>query len=160
MAKAGRKGKYHEWLTPDGLMRVEGWARDGLSDKQICHNMEIGQDSFYKWKARFPEFAEALKRGKAPVDHEVENALLASALGHVQKVKKAIKLKTKRQLKDKGTIEEERVEFVEEEVYIPPQVAAQIFWLKNRKPQCWRDRQDHVINDMEDLKPLADMINE
>lgn len=140
MAKVGCKGKYHDWLTEDGLNRVEGWARDGLTDEQICRNMRISKDTFYRWVNQFSEFSDAIKRGRAPVDFEVENALLKSALGHTITVKKPMKVKTEKQLAGKGKIVEEHVEIVEEEVYIPPQVVAQIFWLKNRKPERWRDR--------------------
>ena len=35
------KGKYEYWLTPEGLLKLEGWARDGLTDEQIAHNMCI-----------------------------------------------------------------------------------------------------------------------
>jgi hypothetical protein len=53
MAKAGAKGKYHEWLTPEGLLRIEGWARDGLVDEQIAHNMGISTTTLYDYKNRF-----------------------------------------------------------------------------------------------------------
>ena len=134
------KGKYEEWLTDDGLLRIEGWARDGLSDKQIAKNIGISERSFTDWKTNHPSISAALKKGKAPVDIEVENALLKKALGFSVKVKKPIKVKTKRQLQGKGTIEEEHIEYAEEEVYVPPDTAAQIFWLKNRKPDKWRDK--------------------
>ena len=81
----------------------------------------------------------ALKEGKAPVDTDVENAMLKSALGHRVTVRKPIKLKTTRR-KDGMEITEEHVEYVDEEIYIPPQVVAQIFWLKNRKKDYWRDK--------------------
>ena len=135
------KGKYQEWLTPDGLLLLEGWARDGLSDEQIAHNIGIRTSTFYEWSNRFPEFAEAIKKKKALVDYEVENALHKRALGYKVTLKKPIKVKTKKQLKDKGLIEEEHIEYAEEEVYIPPDTAAQIFWLKNRRPDKWRDKQ-------------------
>ena len=32
------KGKYHEWLSEDGLIKIQGWARDGLIDEQIANN--------------------------------------------------------------------------------------------------------------------------
>lgn len=134
------KGKYEYWLTDEGLLRIEGWARDGLTDEQIAHNAGIHPDTLYDWQKRFPVISDALKRGKAPVDIEVENALLKKALGFSAKVKKPIKLKTKRQLQGKGTIEEEHIEYAEEEVYVPPDTVAQIFWLKNRKPDKWRDK--------------------
>ena len=140
MAKAGRKGKYVEWLTEEGLKRVEGWARDGLSDEQIMKNIGIAKDTYYRWKNDFKEFADAIKRGKAPVDFEVENALLKTALGHTMTLKKPIKVKVEKQLSGKGKIVEEHIEYAEEEVYIPPNAVAQIFWLKNRKPDRWRDR--------------------
>ena len=134
------KGKYADWITPDGLLLLEGWARDGLTDEQIAHNIGISTGTLYAWKNDHPEISEAIKKGKAPVDLEVENALLKKALGFTVTVKKPIKLKTKKQLKDKGTIEEERIEYADEEIYIPPETAAQIFWLKNRRPDKWRDK--------------------
>lgn len=140
-----RKSKADEWLTPDGLLRVKGWARDGLTDEQIAEKMGIHPATFYRWMAESREFCEAVKEGKAPVDIEVENALLNSALGHTVKIRKPIKLRTKKQLRDKGTIEEERIEYVDEEVYIPPQTAAQIFWLKNRRPDKWREKPPEVV---------------
>jgi len=76
-----RKGKYHEWLTPEGLIKLEGWARDGLSDEQIAHNIGITKTTLYDWKKRYPDFSAALKRGKEVVDREVENALYKRAVG-------------------------------------------------------------------------------
>lgn len=142
MITIGCKGKYAEWLTEDGLLRIQGWARDGLIDQQIAHNMGIAYSTFRDWVDKFPALSASLKKGKAPVDFEVENALLNSAKGYTTKVKKPIKVKTKKQLAGKGTIEEEHIEFVDEEVYIPPNTAAQIFWLKNRRPDKWREKQD------------------
>lgn len=75
------KGKYEYWLTPEGLVLLEGWARDGLTDEQIAHNMGIAASTLYDWKKRYPEISEPLKRGKAVVDRLVENALLKRALG-------------------------------------------------------------------------------
>ena len=62
------------------LMLVEGWARDGLTDKQIANNLNISEDTFYEYKKRYSEFSESLKKGKEIVDYEVENALLKTAL--------------------------------------------------------------------------------
>ena len=134
------KGKYQEWLEPDGLLRIEGWARDGLTDEQISKNVGVSYSTFREWCKSYSALSAALKRGKAPVDLEVENALLKKATGYKVKVTKPIKVKTRKQLKDKGTIEEEHIEYVEEEIYIPPDTVAQIFWLKNRRPSRWRDK--------------------
>ena len=121
--------KYEDWLTKDGLLRIEGWARDGLSLSQIAHNVGVADSTFRKW------------RDEHEADLEVENAMLKSALGHKETVRKAIKVKTEKQKVGEGKIVEEHIEYVDEEVYIPPQVIAQIFWLKNRRPDKWKEKQ-------------------
>ena len=145
--------KYEEWITPEGLLKIEGWARDGLTDEQIAKNIGINTSTIYDWKNKFSDFSKALKRGKEVVDREVENALLKRALGY-----KYTESKTVRSEKDG-----ERVEVTIKEV--APDVTAQIFWLKNRKPEQWRDKQDvHVEGNVnnpftglstEELKKLA-----
>lgn len=75
------KGKFEYWLTEEGLMLLEGWARDGLTDEQIANNCGITASTLYDWKKRFTEISDTLKRGKEVVDYEVENALLNRALG-------------------------------------------------------------------------------
>lgn len=62
------------------LILVEGWARDGLTNEQIAQNLGINPDTLYKYQKTYPEFSEALKKGKEIVDYEVENALLKNAL--------------------------------------------------------------------------------
>lgn len=122
------KGKYQEWLTPEGLLKIEGWARDGLIDEQIAQNIGIRAATLYEWKKRFPEISEALKRGKEVIDRQVENALLKRALGYeYEEVKE----------KFEGGILTERTVTKKEVV---ADTTAQIFWLKNRKPDTWRDK--------------------
>ena len=73
--------KYKDWLTEEGLLLIEGWARDGLTNDQIAHNIGIARGTLYEWQKTYPDFKDALKRGKAVVDRMVENALLKNALG-------------------------------------------------------------------------------
>lgn len=96
------KGKYQKWLEPEGLTLLTGWARDGLTDEQIAHNMGINKATLYDWIKKYPDISDSLKGGKEVVDIQVENALLKNALS--------------------GNI------------------TAQIFWLKNRRPNKWRDK--------------------
>lgn len=79
MRRLGRKGLYHDWLEGDNLLRLEGWARDGLTDAQIAENMGINVSTLYDWKNKYSEFANVLKRTKDIVDREVENALYKAA---------------------------------------------------------------------------------
>lgn len=138
-------------MTPDGLLRIEGWARDGLTDEQIAKNVGIAPRTFYEWAERFPQMAQALKKGKAPVDIEVENALLKRATGYTVKLKKPIKVKTTKRVTGKGEVTEERIEYVDEEQYIPPDTTAQIFWLKNRRPDKWRDKREEAPQQTNEL---------
>ena len=123
------KGKYEYWLTPDGLLRLEAYARDGLIDEQIAENIGINPATLYDWKKKYPEISETLKKGKEVVDIQVENALLKRALGYSYEEKKV-------EVSDEGT----KVTKIVKKVL--PDITAQIFWLKNRRPDRWRDKQD------------------
>lgn len=120
------KGKYHDWITDEGLLLIEGWARDGLTDEQIAHNMGIKRQTLYEWMKRFPDISDALKKGKEVVDRQVENALLKNALGFYYE---------EETVTNKGDV-------VTVRKYEKPNTTAQIFWLKNRKPKQWRDKQE------------------
>ena len=139
--------KSDPWITEDGLTKIQGWARDGLIEKQIAKNMGVAESTLRNWKNVFPEIAEALRKGKEVVDREVENALFKSALGFMQKVKKPVRIREVEYDPKSGKKirESEKWVQVEEEVYIPPQVTAQIFWLKNRKPDQWREKNDLTL---------------
>lgn len=139
------KGKYEKWLTPDGLLRLEAWARDGLTDKQIAHNIGITEQTLNVWKNKYPSFSESLKRGKEVVDIEVENALLKRALGY-----QYIETRVKRS--PDGV---ETTEIIKEVV---PDVGAAFIWLKNRKPDVWRD--NPMQDDDEVLKRLDQIIGD
>ena len=79
MAKVGRKSKYDDFIDRKGLVLVEGWARDGLTDLQIAKNIGVAMSTFCDWKNKHPEFSEALKRSKEVADFEVESALFKKA---------------------------------------------------------------------------------
>jgi len=136
------KGKFEEWLTPEGLLRLEAWARDGLTDEQIATNMGIAIRTLYEYKERYPQIMQALKIGKEVADIQVENALYTKALGIHKTLQKPIKVKDVYYENGKRIRETEHIEYGFEEIYIPPDTTAQIFWLKNRKPKDWRDKRD------------------
>jgi transcriptional regulator with XRE-family HTH domain len=120
------KGKYQEWLEPDKLILLEGWARDGLTDEQIAHNMGISRSTLKAWKKKYPTISATLKKGKEGVDFEVENALLKNALGFEY---------TEETVSQQGDVLEVRK-------FSKPNTTAQIFWLKNRKADKWREKQE------------------
>lgn len=148
--KAGRHGKYEEWLDKDGLLKVQGWARDGLSNDQIAHNIGITAKTLCEWQNRFSEFRNAIKKGKEVVDREVENAMLKRALGYEYDEV------TQEPVTDKDTgITEMRVtKRVTKQIV--PDVTAQIFWLKNRKPEEFRDKRDVELSGSVDLGSIIE----
>ena len=133
--------------------------RDGLTDKQIADNIGCSVSTLCEWKNKFPEFSEALKRGKDVADYIVENEMFQSCQTRTVTVKKPIKLK-KVMVDGKKRLEEERVEYAEEEVVIPGNVTAQIFYLKNRKPDKWKDRPQEKQDEAQktDMQTLADLL--
>ena len=143
-------GKYHDWLTEEGLLKIEGWARDGLTDEQIAKNIGIGYSTLQAWKSKYRDIQDTLKRGKEVIDREVENALLKRALGYTY-----------------NEVTQEANEFGELAVskvvtkQVSPDVTAQIFWLKNRKPKEWRDRKETEISGGLNINnPFADLTTE
>ncbi|WP_225231243.1 DNA-packaging protein [Solibacillus faecavium] len=125
---------------------------DGLTDEQIAKNIRITSSTLYEWKKRYSEISEALKRGKEIVDRQVENALLKRALGYrYDEV-------TRELVEDleNGGMKLDVTKVVTKEVQ--PDVTAQIFWLKNRKPTEWRDKQQvehsgEITNTIQQLTP-------
>ena len=103
--------KFEKWIEKENLILLEGWAKDGLTDEQIAHNMGITRKTLYRWKNKYGDIGEVLKKGKEIVDYQVENALLKAALDG--------------------------------------NVTAQIFWLKNRRPDKWRDKPHEPADDKE-----------
>lgn len=148
--KVGRRGKYEDWLDEDSLLKVQGWARDGLSNEQIAHNMGITFQTLYKWQDKYSELREALKKGKEVVDREVENALLKRAMGYeyTEVTQEPV------ENKDTGEVRMQVTKRVTKQ--IAPDVTAQIFWLKNRKPEEFRDKRDVELSGSVDLGSIIE----
>lgn len=104
--------------------------------------MGISRSTLNEWRGKYSDISDALKKGREISDYIIENALFQRARGYTATVKKAIKVK-KPYYDDEGRrIDEECVEIVEEEMHVPGDVTAQIFYLKNRKPSNWKDKPD------------------
>lgn len=148
------KGEYEYWLTEDGLILLSGWARDGLTNQQIAHNMGIHYKTLEKWKSKYDSINSALKKNKEIADREVENALKKSAEGYdvVEEI-------WERQFNSK-TGDFEMVLTKKVKKHIPPSNTAQIFWLKNRRPQQWRDKVEPHLTTSSNAttKTIADLI--
>lgn len=120
------KGKYAKWLEADNLLLLQAWARRGLSDEQIAHNMGISVATLYNYKKTHLEILEALKKGKDVVNVEVENALLKRAMGY----------EYTETTREGGVVTKVVTK------HVAPDTTAQIFWLKNKMPQDYRDKKE------------------
>lgn len=124
-----------KWDThvKDKLVVVEGWARNGLTEKQIAHNLGVAYSTFRVYKEKYPALSAVLKKGREVIDFEVEGALIKRALGYsyVEVTKELVEDETT------GSAELKVVKTVTKQV--APDVTAQIFWLKNRKPNEWKN---------------------
>ena len=96
-----RPSKYETHVAPR-LSEVADWVRNGASDREVAERLGISADTLIEYKKKFSEFSECLKKTRACVDGQVENALLQKALAG--------------------------------------DTTAMIFWLKNRRPEKWRDK--------------------
>ncbi|WP_096269389.1 transposase [Paucisalibacillus globulus] len=190
--KGERRGKYYTHVEPR-LIEIEGWARDGLIDEQIAKNLGVAYSTFRKYRDEHSALSAALKKGKEVVDRQVENAMLKTAMGYAYDETTYVSVEMSQEEYDlivdvelqkfdkenPNATEDERDLFIMqipktkqviEKVVtkmVKPDTTAQIFWLKNRRPDKWRDKQDieakvnHTHNPyqeltVEELKRLAE----
>ncbi|KJB88590.1 transposase [Paenibacillus sp. E194] len=163
----GRKNKYQSHVEPK-LLLVEAWARDGVIDEDIAKKLGVAYSTFREYAKKYSALSAALKKGKEVADVEVENALFKRATGYEFTEKKYVSAemsddeyaiqqqiavnKYKLEHPEATMVELRAVELsvskykmvlVEEKTKeVSPDVTAQIFWLKNRRPDKWRDKQE------------------
>lgn len=135
----GRKGKYYSHVEPK-LLLIEAWARDGFTIEQIAEKLGVAASTFFDYKNKYPELSEALKKGQEVADVEVENALFKRAIGY--RYDEVTREATKVKDPDTGEWVDVMAETKRVTKEVQPDVTAQIFWLKNRRPDVWRDKKD------------------
>lgn len=119
-----------DWNTPERLALIEGYARRGYNDEQVADKMGIARSTLFKWRKICPAINDALKSGKEEADVEVENALFRRATGYDA---------TEEHVEYECGIETKRVTNIR---HVPPDTGAACFWLKNRRPEEWRDKRE------------------
>ncbi|HRQ36250.1 MAG TPA: terminase [Chiayiivirga sp.] len=125
---AGRPSTYSDTYPK----QAEKLCRLGATDQEIADFFEVSIRTVYQWKLVHEEFAQALKAGKEEADARVERSLFQRAIGYEQDEVKIF-----------------MPAGAEEPVYAPyrakiaPDTTACIFWLKNRRPDNWRDKREH-----------------
>jgi len=109
--------------------------KQGATITSTCQAIGISRETFYDWMKKKPDVSDTIKKAMAIPDQKVENALYKSAImGHRYTEKEY-----------KGVAVGEKVKMIlvkKVRKFIPPNVTAQIFYLKNKQPDEWKDRQD------------------
>lgn len=135
--------KYAEWIAPEGLEKIKGWAAQGLTVTEIAGNIGVKPKTLYDWRVKFPEFAAAMDAGKTDAVVLVENALFRKCLGYTVEVLKTFKVReAKYDKQGKKVSEKERLVQGVDQVHIPADVQAQKFFLTNRAPDDWKNRME------------------
>ena len=175
--------EYKKWLEPDNLTRLRSWARDGLTNEQIAKKIGVRRQTISEWSKKHPDIADALKKGKEVVDSEIEDSLISVMKKHTitttqyKMVKKDdFNLKAERskfanvyKLDHPNATKNEILIATAEnvEVYekipisktvteVDPNTSAIIFWLKNRRPDVYRDQTFQKLNEANARKTLAE----
>jgi hypothetical protein len=130
-AKMGRPSSFR----PEFVKMARHLCKLGATDADLADAFEVSVVTIDTWKAKHPDFLGSLKAGKADADDRVERSLYSRAVGYSFNSEKIFCNKD-------GEVT--RVPIVE---HLPPDVTAQIFWLKNRRPSEWRDVQniEHAV---------------
>ena len=132
------KSKYETHVAPY-LEEIEAWARNGVSDKDIAHNLHVAYSSFRLYKQQYPALSAVLARTKEYVDRVVvEGAFLRRVTGYdATELRREYKVAA-----DPETGEEARilVKEIEQTRHIPGDPAAMMFWLANRQSGSWKYR--------------------
>ena len=143
------RSNINDWLDKDSLTKIEGWAKRGLSFEQIAKNIGCSRSTLHKWKTKNEDISNALKKGLEVANLEVENALHKAACGyHVEE-----------------SVVEEKVNPVTGAIvtltkitkrYIAPNIAATIFYLKNRVPDRWQDNPTHTADETDAVQIVVE----
>ena len=137
--KLGRPSKYKEEYAEQAY----NYCLLGAIDEQLASFFDVSVTTINTWKETYPDFLASIKKAKEQADLEVTQSLKKRASG--MKLKKQV-------VKDGGIIE------LEDE--IPPDTAAMIFWLKNRQPKIWRDKQETEHSGRVEVTSLGSLIDE
>ena len=133
-SKAGRPSKYNADFTP---LLAETLASKGLTDKQISEKLGVSEVTLNAWKKEHPDFLKSLKKGKEAPDDLVESSLFKRAIGFDND--KAVKI-----FMPASATEPVYAPYTER---VHPDVTACIFWLKNRRPDRWREKPEPIGGD-------------
>ena len=137
------RGKYETHVKPK-LDLIAQWARDGAIERDIAKKLGVSESTFSGYKKEHPELMETLTVNKEVADARVESALYKRAIGY--EYTETSKEVGPDGVKIKTTVKQ-----------VAPDVTAQIYWLNNRRPDRWRNKQDISIEGASKVEIINDI---
>lgn len=128
----GRPTEYDPDTFP---LYAEHYKRKGLSNEQIAENLGIDISTFYDYQNKYPDFSEAIRKGKQPLVIQLENALMKRAFGY-EVTERTTEMKMDAEGKPQPAMIKNIVK------HIAPDVGALAFALKNKDPENWKDKHE------------------
>ena len=128
------------------LNQIKTLVLRGFTDEEISKFYNINRTTFHNWKLKHKSFYDSLKDWKLEADAKVERSLYERAVGaeYDEIVREKVQWGDKISEEDIKEIKSENLYKIKVTTKkIIPDVTAQIFWLKNRQPEVWKDRQEH-----------------
>ncbi len=120
----------------------------GATDEFMANFFGVAVSTLNNWKLNHPEFLESLKAGKEFADAHVAQSLYKRATGYVTKETKI------------ASFEGRITDTLDVDKHYPPDTTAAIFWLKNRRPDLWRDKPDNEQQqDVQIQKVVVEVVN-
>jgi hypothetical protein len=124
--KVGRPTKFNEIISE----KILEYAEQGKTEEEIAKLVGINPRTIWYWKNQNQSFYLALKESKSIADDLVEASLFRKAVGYQKPVVHITK-------------DDRMIEFVED---VPPDTTAAIFWMKNRRPDEWREKHEVEVS--------------
>ena len=150
--------------------KIKEWVSEGMELKAIAAKLDIGESTFRRYMEygkkgdiKYKALSDVVGEGTEKAGEVVESALFKAATGYTTKVAKHFKVKTVKYDQETGKRigEREELKVAYDEVHIPANVTAQMFWLSNRLPDKWKYKPaESAAGEIEDLTALADMLKE
>lgn len=123
----------------------------GATNKVAAAYFNVAVATILKWQKLYPDFGQAMARGKRAADMEVAHSLYQSTLDRIITLRQAVKCKEVYYDENGKRVEKERVEMVTVEKHVPGDYRAQQLWLRNRAPEHWGLKHD----DAEEARPVV-----
>ena len=122
----------------------------GATDKELADFFGVTETTVNNWKKAHQSFFESIRAGKTVADMEIANSLYKSAQDRLIPAYQAFKTRNVTYDKKGNKIETEQVEVVEVPQAVPANDRAIKFWLMNRQPSKWRDKQEPTEEESND----------